>query len=71
VDWFAALVDIRIARHATGGCPIGSLVPEHAEFDARAADARGVLRPLVAPAESFAIPSRWRVGGDLVHGLTL
>jgi hypothetical protein len=31
VDWFAALVDIQIARQATGGCPISSLVSELAE----------------------------------------
>jgi hypothetical protein len=39
-----------------GGCPIGSLVSALAEVHARAADARGVLRPLVAPGSRLQLP---------------
>ena len=31
--WFDSLVDLQAARHARGGCPIGSLVPQLAEPD--------------------------------------
>jgi TetR/AcrR family transcriptional repressor of nem operon len=44
--WFDALVQLQIARHACGGCPLGSLAGQVAERDpdARAAIAAGLDR---------------------------
>jgi TetR/AcrR family transcriptional repressor of nem operon len=38
-DWFDGMVRVQVARHATGGCPIGSLVGQLAERDEAARDA--------------------------------
>jgi TetR/AcrR family transcriptional regulator, transcriptional repressor for nem operon len=35
-SWFHALVELQVERHARGGCPIGSLVPQLAETDEQA-----------------------------------
>jgi TetR/AcrR family transcriptional regulator, transcriptional repressor for nem operon len=35
-SWFDAMVELQAGRHARGGCPIGSLVPQLAEADERA-----------------------------------
>jgi AcrR family transcriptional regulator len=44
--WFGALVALQVDRHASGGCPIGSLAGQLAEHDpeARAAIADGLAR---------------------------
>ena len=35
-SWFDSMVELQAERHARGGCPIGSLVPQLAETDERA-----------------------------------
>ena len=35
-SWFDGLVELQVARHACGGCPIGSLVGQLAESDHKA-----------------------------------
>ena len=35
-SWFDSMVELQVERHARGGCPIGSLVPQLAEADAQA-----------------------------------